>query len=84
MLAGGSDFDGDDMVTDGAIIEAYELYKNPEEIDVNIFIDGNKSEDVKRNLVTICESRLDSMLVADVLYSHVVKNKGQESTDMVN
>ena len=84
MLAGGADYDGATTITDGAIIEGYELYKNPEEIDVNVFIDGNKSETVKRSVVSICQSRWDAIFFADVKYSHVVKNKGNEATDMVN
>ncbi len=83
LLGGGSD-NGGDSVDDAAILEAYNLYSNPEEIDVNIFIDSNKSETVKRRLVELCEIvRKDSMAIADVNYSHVVKNKGNEVTDMV-
>jgi hypothetical protein len=63
-------------------MEAYELYQNAEEIDVNIFIDSDKSETVKEKLIDICESRLDSMTTLDVLYAHVVNNKGSEVTDM--
>ena len=82
-FGGGADNNNDD-VTEAALIEGYNLYSNPEEIDVNIFIDSNKSETVKRRLVELCEVvRKDSMAIVDVNYSHVVKNKGNEVTDMV-
>jgi len=84
QLGGGSDYKVMNMAEDGAIIEGYELYKNPEEIDVNVFIDGNKSDQVKRSVLSICHSRWDAILFADVPYEHVIKNKGNEATDMVN
>lgn len=80
-LGGGRDHDGDE-IEDDIIFEAYELAENPEDVDVNLFIDSNKSEDVKRRLVEIAESRMDSMLIADVRYEHVVNNKGNETTDI--
>lgn len=83
-LGGGFDYHEDPVATDAAIIEGYELYKNPEEVDVNVFIDGNKSEEVKRSVLSICESRWDAILFADVKYDHVIKNKGNEATDIVN
>ena len=83
-FSGGAD-NGGDEVEDAQIIEAYNLYSNPEEIDVNIFIDSNKSETVKRRLVELSEViRKDSMAIVDVKYEHVVKNKGNEIQDMVN
>lgn len=82
-FSGGSD-NGGDSVTDAVIMEGYELYDDPEEIDINMFIDGDKSETVKRKLITICESRLDAMAILDCKYSHVVNNKGSEATDITN
>jgi len=82
-LGGGADHE-DDTVEDATIVEAYDLYKNPEEIDVNLFIDGNKSETVKRRLVTLSQVvRGDSMAIVDVPYSSVRNNKGSEATDLV-
>ena len=83
-LSGGADYDGSDTVTKDAIMEGYNLYKNPEEIDINIFIDSNKHEDVKRELVVICESRLDAMAIIDCRYEDVIKNKGGETSAIVN
>lgn len=82
-FTGGAD-NGSDTPTDAAIIEGYELYENSEEIDVNIFIDSNKSETVKSQLIVICESRLDAMAIIDVKYDDVINNKGSETTDIIN
>jgi hypothetical protein len=70
-----------DSVQDGDIIEAYELYQDPEEIDVNLFIDANKSTTVKDIILSVCESRKDSIGVLDVPKSLVYNNKGNEVTD---
>jgi len=70
-----------DAVSDADIIEAYELYDNAEEIDVNIFIDSDKTVTVKTFLIEICEARKDSMTVLDVPSALVVNNKGFEATN---
>lgn len=79
-LGGGVRGQGDSIL-DGDIIEAFELYQDPESIDVNIFIDSNKSTTVKQTILSICEARADSIGVLDVPKSLVVNNKGSEATD---
>jgi phage tail sheath protein FI len=79
-LGGGVRNQGD-TVQDGDIIEAFELYQDPESIDVNIFIDSNKSTTVKQTILSICEARADAVGVLDVPKSLVVNNKGNEATD---
>jgi phage tail sheath protein FI len=71
-----------DPILDTNIIEAFELYQNPEDLDVNIFIDSDKSTNVKQNLISIAPSRLDAMALLDVPQSLVVNNKSNEATDM--
>jgi len=80
-LAGGQ-MNNSDTVLDANINEAYNLYDDPEVIDVNLFIDSGKSTTVQSNLISICESRLDSMAILDVPESIVVNNKNSEVTDM--
>jgi hypothetical protein len=75
-------FDGNLGTSDAEIIDAYRLYENAEEVDVNIIIDSNKSETVKSDLIAMCEDRLDCMLVADCPKNLVVNNKGNETTDL--
>jgi phage tail sheath protein FI len=79
-LGGGCREQGDSVV-DGDIIEAFELYSDPESIDVNIFIDSDKSTTVKQTILSICEARSDAVGVLDVPKSLVVNNRGNEATD---
>jgi hypothetical protein len=69
-------------VADADIIEAYELYEDPETIDINLLIDSDKSTTVKQTLISIAEDRKDTMAVLDVPQSLVVNNRGNEATDM--
>jgi len=81
-LGGGVKNQGDSIL-DGDIIEAYELYADPETIDVNIFIDSNKSTTVKSSILSICQNqRMDAVGVMDVPKSMVVNNRNQETEDL--
>ena len=72
------------MGENAACIRAYNLYSNPEEIDVNIFIDSGKNVDVKNHLVQLCEvTRKDCFAILDVPRALVLNNKGSEALDMV-
>lgn len=82
ITLGGGVRDQGDSIQDADIIEAYELYKDAERIDVNIFIDSNKSTTVKDTILTIVEGRKDAMGVMDVPKDLVVNNKGNEATDL--
>ena len=69
---------------DAACIDAYNLYANAEEIDVNLFIESDKGVTVKDHLIELCQViRSDSFAILDVLRSHVLNNKGSETLDMV-
>ena len=69
---------------DAAVIMGYNMYSNPEEIDVNLFIDADKSVTVKKELIEIAQvKRKDSMVVLDVPRELVLNNKGQEALDLV-
>jgi len=69
-------------VTDADIMDALDLYSNPEEIDVSMFIDSNKSLEVKKYMNQICEKRMDCMALLDCEYDLVVNNRGNETTDL--
>ncbi len=69
-------------VQDADILAAHALYEDPETIDVNLFIDADKSTTVKSDMISIAEARKDSMAILDVPYSLVVNNRGNETTDM--
>jgi len=79
---GGGVRSNSDSVLDGDIIDAFELYQDPESIDVNLFIDSDKSTTVKQSILSICEARKDAVAVLDVPKSLVVNNRGNEATDI--
>lgn len=64
FLAGGTD---GDRVTDDQVAEAWGLYDDPEEIDVNILINGGyATPTVQRAMVALAEGRQDATAVLDV------------------
>lgn len=68
---------------DAAVINAYNMYSNPEEIDVNLFIESDKSVTVKNKLIEIAQViRKDSMAILDVPRNIVINNKGNEALDL--
>lgn len=64
------------------VYTAYDLYQNPEDIDVNIFIDSNKSLTVKQHINDICVARKDAMAILDCPFETVVANRGNEVEDL--
>jgi len=72
---GDTDFETADETS---IIDALDLYENPEEIDVNIFIESIKSDEIKKHIVDICEARMDSMAILDPPMSTVVGHRTEE------
>jgi len=74
--------DGSVGVTDTDIMDALDLYSNPEEIDVNMFIDSNKSVTVKKYMDQICQKRMDCMAILDCPRELVVSNRGDEVMDL--
>ena len=80
---GGGFDDAGTGVTEANIQEAYELYDDSEVVDVNIFIDSDKPDGVKRVLNTICEtSRKDCIAVLDVPSGLIINQKGYEATNL--
>jgi len=91
QFAGGvnnyTDWDVNSDLEDTEVINGYDLYQNPEEVDVNIFIDSDKNLAVKNRLIEICEGssssgeqgRLDAMALLDCRYVDVVNNSGNET-----
>ena len=66
------------------IIEGYDLYLDPEEIDVNIIIDGDKPTTVKRYIADFCARRMDCMAILDCMYDQVVNNRRNETMSLVD
>jgi len=64
FLNGGTD---GNRVTDDQVAEAWSLYDDPEEIDVNILINGGYATPfVQRAMVVLAESRQDATAILDV------------------
>lgn len=82
VLVGGDE--GVAGIQDSDIMDALDLYKNAEEIDVNMFIDANKSETVKKYMNDICQARKDCMCILDCPKEAVVANRGNEVTDLTD
>jgi hypothetical protein len=78
----GDGSDGTGQPSDATIIDGYRLYENPEEIDINLVIDSGKSDTVKRDLIAMCEERLDCMTVLDCPKNEVLNNKGNEAVGL--
>ena len=78
VFEGGQDNNGD-TISDAQIELDFDLYKNADEIDVNIFIDSNKSTTVKSYIVSIAEDRKDSIAILDCLSTDVINNRGNET-----
>jgi hypothetical protein len=78
---GGGARDQGDLIEDASIIESYDIYGDPEVVDVNILIDSDKSVTVKQAILSLCENRKDSMGILDVPSDLVLNNKGNEATD---
>ena len=77
-------YNGAGSVEDADIMDALDLYSNSEEIDVNMFIDSDKSETVKKYMNQICEKRIDCMSILDCPRDLVVANRGSEVTDLTD
>lgn len=83
QFAGGQD--GDDLlaISDAQIIEDLDLYGNAEEIDVNIFIDANKSDIVKSYLLdSIVGVRKDCIAILDCPSTAVINQTGSEAENL--
>jgi hypothetical protein len=86
QLAGGLDvftaWDDTPTLEDTAVLAAYNLYQNPEIIDVNILIDGDKRLTVKQRLVAIAEGRKDCIAICDCYSTHVVNQSASEVSNL--
>lgn len=70
------------LLTDTEINTAYDLYEDPEAVDINLLIESGKSTTVQQNLISIAEDRKDAIAILDVPESMVVNNRGNEVTDI--
>jgi phage tail sheath protein FI len=73
-LSGGSDGDGEDAISLGKIALGYDLYKDPNEVDISALLTGKSSSSNLTNYLTqnIAESRKDCVVYASPTYTNVV------------
>lgn len=60
-------------ITDGMVITGYDMFANPEEVDINLIFDGaNCNQTVQLALISMAESRKDCVAILGVPKSTVV------------
>jgi hypothetical protein len=73
-FAGGNDGDGEAAISLGRISQGYDLYKDPNEVDISALITGKSTSSNLANYLTqnIAESRKDCVVYASPTYANVV------------
>jgi hypothetical protein len=74
VLGGGSDGDGEAAISFGKVALGYDLYKDPNEVDISAIIAGKSLSANLANYLTqnIAESRKDCVVYASPTYANVV------------
>jgi hypothetical protein len=73
-LTGGADGSGESDITLGRVVVGYDLYKDPNEVDISALITGKSTSSNLANYLTqnIAESRKDCVVYASPTYANVV------------
>ena len=72
------------LPTDADRINAYDRFKNPEEIDISLIVTGDANNTVSEYIVdNIAGSRKDCVAFVSPPYADVVNNSGSEADDIV-
>jgi hypothetical protein len=73
-LTGGADGSGESDITLGRIVVGYDLYKDPNEVDISAILCGKSTSSNLANYLTqnIAESRKDCVVYASPSYANVV------------
>jgi hypothetical protein len=72
------------LPTDADLINAYDKFKNPEEIDVSLILTGAANNTVAEYVVdNIAGTRKDCVAFVSPLYADAVNNAGSEADDMI-
>ena len=70
-------------VTNSELIDAYNKFKNPEEVDISLVMAGASSQTVAEHIVeNIAEDRKDCVAFVSPLIANAVNNYGDEITDI--
>lgn len=83
-FSGGTDGSDENTIAAGTIQGAYDLYDNPEEVDIGLILQGVANGSTLADyLIDICEERKDCVAFISPEKADVVNNAGNEATDVV-
>jgi phage tail sheath protein FI len=75
----------DDTPTEGNLANTYNLFDNPDSVDVSLIMSGSTQGDILPNhLISLAESRKDCLIFLSPELEDVVNNKGNETTDILS
>lgn len=70
--------------TDGDVLQAYDLFADPEEVDISLLLGGPASVAVAVALVGIATDRKDCVAFISPEQADVINNSGNETTDVID
>jgi phage tail sheath protein FI len=73
----------DGTITTGNIIQAYDLFSNPDTVDLSLLISGPANQPIAQALISLAENRKDCILFISPERTDVVDNFGSETTDIL-
>jgi len=79
-LSGGSD----GTISNSEVITGYNYFANPDAVDVSLVISGPGNATVATSLISLCETRKDSLVFLSPTKTSVVDSYGTEATKVVN
>jgi len=73
----------DETAGDTQLNTAYDLFKNPDSVDVSLIMSGSSSSNVRNNLITIAESRKDCIVFISPSFANSVSALTNVSSNIV-
>ncbi len=70
--------------SDGDIIRGYDLFADPEEVDISLLLTGPASEAVALAVIGICDDRRDCIAFVSPEKADVINNSGDETNDVID
>ena len=72
----------DGSITDSSLISAYNLFANPDTVDISLIVSGAASATLATSLISLAESRKDCLVFLSPTLANAVDNAGLEVTDI--
>ena len=86
-FTGGTDGSNEGTITYGTLTDGYDLFDNPEEVEIGIMMQGKalgtNDYDLANYLISICDARKDCLAFISPAREDVVSNAGDEATDVI-